>query len=857
MNGLKIVLTTLFIIWNQVSVAQWQYSTSVEFEGEILEIRVHHVGLGKTITCLTEIGGSHQIETAFVSANNEITKYDNLSIGKKSLSDSILLHEEKSAFFPRNFEMGSLMGSWPVLYIAHGKGSETDVSRYYGMDKYLEKKIIGKKWDYHGALNCESNRFDKQTVNWTSGLSAVYYKEQVELHLIEEDDHFFPSIKKTIKHKKFPNNIQGKLFTSIQSDKFTGLSTKGKTTTIVCVVDTILNTLRTIACADDCIELKPLKLMLDESASFPRNWKPVNIKLHDWNNICLEMVEENGDLHIFRLVNQGLMDQANDNPQLIDLTKAQWTKNASKLNIINPFYTFSPIPNSKDAMLVRINGGETRLPFFSILTELNSGDKYSYEWIGDEGEIMPITHKEVSKVALSNVVDSHQQTKLVTLACVPKDNPRKVLLYKCNGYTNNMNLNNLLQKRQVLLDAPIISSMSLMYVWAKEIAQISESIGDYMTAVTYYETCLKSLDAQSQKNEYAYINAHLITCRFLMASVKDVKSDMIVDDSNPNTNSPTPSSQASFGISTDQLVQESQKSRALLKNLAGKVQEHPSLKNNIEGMKKVNIALALINQWQDEIVPREGFEFIDEQLGVLTNLISLIQGNQLNIQMHGNKLSFSDSGLNILLDNVEAMNQLKTLEGRDFTDEELSAVSYKEVKITEEISFNTVGSYMNYSGHYVCEEQIVNGNPDLCLPWVSDPVKGKQHYPVDCEFHLRGQPNQYGGCYFYYKSCPLKVSVIDNNFVFQAITETKIERCSGAGGAHIQAGVFKNISRGECKIINQKGTFQYTTESYPSVSGSAPYRGTDINVQLLPNNKIKISSKSPGIGFVERVYKKM
>jgi len=107
-----------------------------------------------------------------------------------------------------------------------------------------------------------------------------------------------------------------------------------------------------------------------------------------------------------------------------------------------------------------------------------------------------------------------------------------------------------------------------------------------------------------------------------------------------------------------------------------------------------------IDQWQySTSVEFEGE--IHEQLGVLTNLISLIQGNQLNIQMNGNKLSFSDTGLSNLLDNVEAMNQLKALEGRDFTEEELESVALQEVSITDEISFVSGLNQGLISGKYV------------------------------------------------------------------------------------------------------------------------------------------------------------
>lgn len=234
----------------------------------------------------------------------------------------------------------------------------------------------------------------------------------------------------------------------------------------------------------------------------------------------------------------------------------------------------------------------------------------------------------------------------------------------------------------------------------KELGQTFESLGEFSEAITRYQKCLSFLDRGTDKEEYSYINAHLITCQFLQLSMTNPEP---AKDENPiSLNSSTSKSSDSEPISTsvNNPKEQANKPRKWLKEVAQKIQKDPKIKNSIEGMKKVNMALALINQWQNEVIPRKGFEFIDEQLGVLTNLVSLVQGNGLDIEMEGGKLSFGDPRFSGLLDNVEAIKQLEKLEGKEFTEEELESVALEEVEIEDGLTFSSGTNIELLSGYY-------------------------------------------------------------------------------------------------------------------------------------------------------------
>jgi len=448
---------------------------------------------------------------------------------------------------------------------------------------------------------------------------------------------------------------------------------------------------------------------------------------------------------------------------------------------------------------------------------------------------------------------------------IDKENPNQLKFYRYIENPDEFKLEELTKRKAKLLSA--VKSVETL----KELGQIAETMGEFESAIVYYEQCLDFLDQKINKAEYSYINAHLITCKFLLATTKDTKQDFKDINSIDSDKSIQTNSQASSGLSAENLVQESQKSRTLLKNIARKVQEHPSLKNNIEGMKKVNMALALINQWQDEIVPREGFEFIDEQLGVLTNLISLIQGNQLNIQMNGNKMSFSDSGLGNLLDNLEAMNQLKALEGRNFTDEELESVALKEVSITDEISFVSGLNQGLISGKYVLVdskmkmnvEQFKRPNTWIERPHQLDPDQQSNDYtPIKDKasyytFHVIGSKIEINSA----------TEMLQNPYSYRQPTYPGMNCSTGRnGGFHImtESKLTGTINWGNKSINYTNTNLTKSTYGESSTCGGAGYRpdvpaqSTNstsgvIQFEILESHKLKFTYNNGSWAIYKRV----
>lgn len=399
------------------------------------------------------------------------------------------------------------------------------------------------------------------------------------------------------------------------------------------------------------------------------------------------------------------------------------------------------------------------------------------------------------------------------------------------------------------------------YETAKEIGQLSETLGDFTIAIDYYQICLDSLGLGTQKEEYSYINAHLITCQFLLqAKAKSEKKEDVVLEKEEKMDTLISKEVIK---ENDNVVEEKEenalKSRNWLKRIAKNIQRNPKISNSVESLRKVNIALALINQWGNEKVPGKHFEFIDEQLGVVTNLIDLILGNELIVEVQNGKLSTGDKKLTVLLENVEAIRQLKDLERKEFTKEELEAVMIQNERTSQ--TTYSIKNYDKYTGYYrlkdFSNESIINPFASIVFTnnikkpeeWTSKIISPDDGIP--CETTVK----------FY--SSYLKIVIIDEKFI------GKIETTTLNTGYKCNGFYFEWWSIKDGKTLTGKMDFETRILNYTCLNvrtndtenGLSPGTETfsydskgQFKIEFLPNFKLNISYVDTNIwGIFEKV----
>jgi len=435
-----------------------------------------------------------------------------------------------------------------------------------------------------------------------------------------------------------------------------------------------------------------------------------NLKLEEWSSLGLSYLDLNSRrLYVYRYSRM----------QKYGSNGLHWALPVNAPVVPPGVWDFEPIHQTVHGVLVHLDAQDRLVARFTVESkDPQKGD--SYVWPEGHSGIIAMNPAQCVSIASGWAYGTSQQngSNRVFLAMSLRNEPTKIKVYELINHTQHQRLDYAIQTRHLFKSLMKEYGNDGQYDWAKTIGQVSETLGEYDAALEYYEICLQKLDPTVDKKEYSYIKAHLITCKFL--ALADDDKDVIENVATVVANSGEIKSNELSGTSpavnqsveVKEIQTNSLRSRNWLKRVGQKIQSEPKIKNSVEGTRKINQALALINQWQDEIIPREGFEFIDEQLGVLTNLIALVQGNELSIDLDVGKFSFGDPRFEELLDNAEAVRQLGALEGKEFTEEELERVALSEIEIEAGVTFSSTSTHDNLSGYY----RLVKWNLGLQLP---------------------------------------------------------------------------------------------------------------------------------------------
>lgn len=250
------------------------------------------------------------------------------------------------------------------------------------------------------------------------------------------------------------------------------------------------------------------------------------------------------------------------------------------------------------------------------------------------------------------------------------------------------------------------------------------------------------------------------------------------------------------------LNQKQQQKQNFLKKVVTALQNDTSLMKGIETAKKINYALTIINKWSNEPVDKNFLLQIDEQLGMVSSLINLAKGKNININTDvTGKISFSDPSLK------QIVNYDYAKEAQSKFDSIAKVQPYNEVKIDKNITFVEKGSAGSHSGIYKCIDSYFSNLPanapkTSCLEpesWVS----------ITSEL----------GCVSKHKESLIKIIFNDDNYEFEMTREFISNPCKTGTDAvtfYNGGGYTKTTTKGE-------GTFNSNISSITAIYTHTTY----------------------------------
>lgn len=158
---------------------------------------------------------------------------------------------------------------------------------------------------------------------------------------------------------------------------------------------------------------------------------------------------------------------------------------------------------------------------------------------------------------------------------------------------------------------------------------------------------------------------------------------------------------------TSTLNQKQEQKQNFLQKVVTALQNDTSLMKQIETAKKINYALTIINKWSNEPIDKNFLLQIDEQLGMVSSIVNLAKGKNININTDGSgKISFGDPALK------QIANYDYAKDAQSKFDSLAKTQPYNEVKIDKNITFVEKGNnkYESYSGYYECVESSNSQN---------------------------------------------------------------------------------------------------------------------------------------------------
>ena len=169
------------------------------------------------------------------------------------------------------------------------------------------------------------------------------------------------------------------------------------------------------------------------------------------------------------------------------------------------------------------------------------------------------------------------------------------------------------------------------------------------------------------------------------------------------------------------LNERQNKKQGFLIRIVTQMQKDTLLTKILANSQKISYALSVLNKWAKSPIDNKIFAQIDEQLGMVSSLISIIKGNNPNFNFNANgKVSFGNP-------------ELKELVSTDYSkaaqskfDSVAQTQPIKETKIDDNITF-VENSKSNYSGFYKCIDIFLanapmNARKSFCLEpetWVT------------------------------------------------------------------------------------------------------------------------------------------
>ena len=296
-----------------------------------------------------------------------------------------------------------------------------------------------------------------------------------------------------------------------------------------------------------------------------------------------------------------------------------------------------------------------------------------------------------------------------------------------------------------------------------------------------------------------------------------------------------------------------------LQKFVTSMEKDTSLMKNIEIARKVTYAITVLNKWGNEPVSSKYLLQIDEQLGMVSSLISALKGKSPNFNFDYNgKISFGNP-------------ELKELCTKDYAKEAQSkfdSVSHrqplKETKIDDNVSF-VENQRKSYSGYYKCIETHLN-------------VKHENSVGFSChEPDIWVDLTTHGGPPTKLKSSFVKVTITSSKITVESESETNVSAHSintsnggvsgeiisyesniktksiASGDFNSSSTVFNLIDKIYISTIGGGGKQIYNgnvISNYPSNSGDK-VNEQNIQIELLSNNQIKLSNEFGWVIFTK------